>query len=88
MKAFINTKQFLVSLFLVFLGIFFLIMENTFYGYIDQNGVLQESVFLPLGILSFLLGMTGLIISIIWFYLKSLKKTSNQPPNKTNALER
>ena len=73
MKDLINTKQFLLSLFFLFLGILFLIMENIFYGYIDQNEILQESFFLPLGTFSFLLGMAGLIISIIWFYLKSFK---------------
>jgi len=52
-----------VSLFFVFLGIISLAMENIFYGHIDHNGVLQESLFLPLGTASFLLGMMGLIIS-------------------------
>ncbi len=52
-------------------------MENIFYGYIDQNGVLQESFFLPMGTVSFLLGVAGLIVSIIWFYLKRMKKPSS-----------
>ena len=77
MKALINTKQFLVSLFFLFLGIISIAMENIFYGYIDQNGVLQESFFLPLGMFSFLLGVAGLIASVIWFYLKGLEKTSS-----------
>ena len=67
MKALINTKQFLVSLFFLFLGIISIAMENIFYGYIDQNGVLQESFFLPLGMFSFLLGVAGLIASVIWW---------------------
>ncbi len=75
MKTITKTKPFLVSLFLLFLGILSLVMENIFYGNIDENGVLQESFFLPLGSVSFLLGLAGLIGSIIWFYFNS---TSSQ----------
>ena len=77
MKTLIKTEPFLVSLLFLFLGILSLVMENIFYGYIDQNGVLQESFFLPLSAFSFLFGVVGLIISIIWFYFKSLKKPSS-----------
>ena len=53
-------------------------MENIYYGYIDHNGVLQESFFLPLGIVSLLLGAAGLIVSILWLYLKRIKKTNSE----------
>ena len=77
MNILIKTKPFLVSLFFLFLGVLSLVMENIFYGYIDQNGVLQESFFLPMGTASFLLGVVGLIVSIIWFYLKRMNKPSS-----------
>lgn len=70
MKNITKTKPFLISLFLLFLGVLSLAMENIFYGYIAENGVLQESFFLPLGSVSFLLGVAGLIGSVIWFYSK------------------
>ena len=70
MKNITKTKPFLLSMFLLFVGILSLVMENIFYGYVAENGVLQESFFLPLGMFSFLLGLVGLITSIIWFYLK------------------
>jgi hypothetical protein len=73
MNILIKTKSFLVSLFILFLGVISLIMENIFYGYVDQNRVLQESFFLPMGTVSLLLGIAGLIGSIIWFYLKNEK---------------
>lgn len=77
MKYLANTKPFLLSLFFMFLGILSLAMENKFYGYVDQDGVLQESFFLPLGMFSFLLGAMGLLISIIWFYFKWMNKSSS-----------
>jgi hypothetical protein len=53
-------------------------MENIYYGHIDRNGVLQESFFLPLGTVSLLLGVAGLIGSILWIYLKRIKKTNSK----------
>ncbi len=53
MNVLIQTKPFLLSLFLVLLGILSLGLENIFYGYIDQNGVLQESFFCLWGLLVF-----------------------------------
>ena len=67
-----------MSLFFLFLGIASLTMENIYYGYIDRNGVLQESFFLPLGTVSLLLGVAGLIGSILWIYLKRIKKTNSK----------
>ncbi len=61
----IKTKSVSLSLFFVLLGTLVLVMENIFYGYIDQNGFLQESYFLPMGSASFLLGVMGLVVSII-----------------------
>jgi len=49
-------------------------MENIYYGYIDHNGVLQESFFLPLSTVSLLLGVAGLIVSVLWIYFKRIKK--------------
>ena len=78
MKTLINTKLFLASLFFMILGILSLFMENIFYGYIDQNGVLQESFFLPMSSFSFSLGLVAMIFSIIRLYLKRFNKSRSE----------
>ena len=77
MKRVIKTKLFLVGLFFLLLGILSLAMENIFYGDIDQDGVLQESFFLPLGSISVIMGVASLTVSIIWFYLKKMKEAGS-----------
>lgn len=52
-----KNKAKIVSILLIAVGIICLILEGTFYGYIDESGVLQESFFLPLGMLTLLLGI-------------------------------
>ena len=55
----------ITSLLFLFLGITFLLLENVFYQYIDEEGILHESFFLPLGFLSFFLGLTFLLVIAI-----------------------
>jgi len=50
------------------IGIIFLItgavslfIQNTFYGYVDADGVLHDSLFLPLGVIAIILSMVVLI---------------------------
>ena len=68
MKTFINTKLFLISLFFLLLGGLSLVMENIFYEYIEWNGVLQESFYLPFGVFCILLGLIAMIINIFRLY--------------------
>ncbi|MDE9449378.1 DUF3955 domain-containing protein [Aliiroseovarius sp. Z3] len=42
--------------------------ERTFYGGVDENGVLQESFFLPLSVI---LGIAGLICLALSFVVKT-----------------
>ena len=42
---------------LFLLGTGFMLIENSVYQYVDHNGVLHESVFMPLSILCFALGV-------------------------------
>ena len=51
----------ITSLLLLFLGVTFLLLENIFYQYIDEDGILHESFFMPLGFLSIFLGLTFLL---------------------------
>jgi hypothetical protein len=70
MKHILKTKLFMTSLFFLALGTISFVIQNLFYGYIDENGILHDSFFLPLSIISLLLGGVILFFSIIWFYLK------------------
>jgi len=58
-------KTFKVSLFFLLLGALFVCLENTFYQYLDGDGVLHESLFLPLGAISLVIGSIGLIFVAI-----------------------
>ncbi|MCJ8297234.1 MAG: hypothetical protein MJK15_22805 [Colwellia sp.] len=42
-----------------------LIAESTFYQFLDNEGVLHESMFLPLGMISIVVGMLFLLFFII-----------------------
>ena len=64
MKYSVN-KVFILSLILLGLGSASLIAENIFYQYIDDNGVLHESLFMPLGSLSMIVGVLVLLFYII-----------------------
>jgi hypothetical protein len=44
-----------------------LLIENTFYQYIDKNGLLHESLFLPFGVL-------GLVFGVILILFQSLSR--------------
>lgn len=50
MPLFIN-KTFTFAVVFLFAGAAFIIAENTFYQYVDSNGILHESLFMPLGIM-------------------------------------
>ncbi|KGJ93637.1 DUF3955 domain-containing protein [Colwellia psychrerythraea] len=56
---------FFLSLLLLGLGIVFIIAENSFYQYVDDSGVLHESLFMPLGVLSFWMGILFLLFSLL-----------------------
>ncbi len=70
MKNILKTKPFMASLFFLALGTISSVIQNTFYGYIDENGILRDSLFLPLGVISLFLGGIILFFSIISLYFK------------------
>jgi hypothetical protein len=55
------------------LGILFILLENFYYQYVDTNGLLHESLFLPLGALSLLLGSLVIFFSILLEIRKAKK---------------
>ena len=71
--SFFKSKVFIVGFLLVAIGVGFLMAENTFYQTINSDGVLQESLFMPLGFLSILIGgllFSYLIIKKSWNLIK------------------
>ena len=62
MKQLLKSKMFRISFILLATGVIFGYLENTFYQYIDENGVLRESWFMPLGFLCIFAGGIGLFI--------------------------
>ena len=72
MKPKLVSKPLVAGLVFLLMGGAFVWLENTFYQYLDEDGVLHESFFLPLGTLFVLIGIvvlffaaTGKIISAI-----------------------
>ena len=53
------------GLFFLLAGVSFLFLENTFYQYVDEDGFLHESFFLPLSVFSLIIGSLLLFIFII-----------------------
>jgi hypothetical protein len=41
------------------------VLERTFYGYVDENNVLQESIFLPLAFILLFLGCGLVAIAMV-----------------------
>lgn len=58
-------KTVVSSIIFFLVGIVFLMLESEFYQYIDSEGVLRESLFLPLGMLSVFIGIILFLIFII-----------------------
>lgn len=74
MKIVLKSKVFWLSFILFAMGIAFGYSENTFYQYIDGNGVLIESWFMPLSFLCIFIGGIGLFFSAvkaIWLAIKN-----------------
>ena len=73
MRQIIKSKTFWLCFILFAMGIAFGYFENTFYQYIDENGVLIESWFMPLSFLCIFLGGIGLFFVAVkasWLAMK------------------
>jgi hypothetical protein len=60
-----KNKLLLISTVSLVAGIICLILENTFYQYVDENGFFHESLFLQVGTFSVLLGGFGILAAIM-----------------------
>jgi len=71
MKKLLNYTGTKISLTLIFLGLIFLVTQSIFYGSkLDENNVIQDSIFLPLGMMLFILGLLVLLVTLIGVWLK------------------
>ena len=52
------------------IGVTSLFIQKMFYGYLDADGVLHDSIFLPLGVFSLIIGVLILIIKYIFQFIK------------------
>ena len=69
-----KSKMLKISIGLLIIGVMFIALENHFYQFVDENGVLHESMFMPLGALCVMLGIIGLTFSLlkmIWMIIKN-----------------
>jgi hypothetical protein len=48
---------------LLLIGVVALMIQNTFYGYVDADGILRDSLFLPLGVLA---TIVGTVLLSVW----------------------
>ncbi|MCJ8305379.1 DUF3955 domain-containing protein [Shewanella sp.] len=69
-------KLLLSGMLLLLIGAIFLLLENKFYQYIDEKGLLHESLFLPLGILALTSG------GILLFFFTAKKIINSARKNK------
>lgn len=59
---------------LLIIGVASIIIQNTFYGYVDAEGVLHDSLFLPVGSFATILGILLLAVWRITVLLKKVRK--------------
>ncbi|EDM68444.1 MAG: DUF3955 domain-containing protein [Moritella sp.] len=62
---FFTNKALTLALISLGLGLIFIIAENIFYQFVDSDGVLHESMFMPLGVISITVGILFLLFFII-----------------------
>ena len=74
MRSFTNKTATLSVCFLL-LGTGFMLIEHSLYQYVDNNGVLHESLFLPLSILCFALGLFFVASLLAYKVIELFKST-------------
>ena len=64
----------ITGIILLLIGITSIIIQNTFYGYVDAEGVLHDSLFLPIGAFATIIGLILLTISGGRYFYQRLQK--------------
>jgi hypothetical protein len=62
------------SLMLLAIGVACIVLENSFYQYIYNDGLLHESLFLPLGVICILLAGIGLVFALAKMLMRKRKR--------------
>jgi|TARA_B110000438_G_scaffold47408_1_gene47693 hypothetical protein len=68
------SKLAITGIIFITLGIISGFIQNTYYGYIDADGVLHDSLFLPLAFLFAGLGLLILLIKAVIIFAHKLAK--------------
>ncbi|MCA9368048.1 DUF3955 domain-containing protein [Candidatus Kaiserbacteria bacterium] len=64
----------IAGIILLIIGVTSIIIQNTFYGYVDAEGFLHDSLFLPLGAFATILGFLLLSVWGIKVFIKRFRK--------------
>ncbi len=64
------SKGIISGVILIMLSYASYIAEKIFYDYIDENGVVQESLFLPLTFILGFIGLAFLVVGVVSFLIK------------------
>lgn len=73
-----KNKILLSDMLFISIGAVFLLLENTFYQYVDENGLLHESLFLPLGMFSLIFGFILLLIYMAKILMRLFSKSHDR----------
>ena len=57
-------------------------IQNTFYGYVDEQGFLHDSLFLPLGVLMFVAGAAFLAAAAVRWLVRRWRANGISPQGK------
>lgn len=68
-----KNKTLIAASVLIIAGAVCLLLENIFYGYVDDSGILHESFFLPLGVFCLLLGAVMLCLVFFVYILGMIR---------------
>lgn len=66
-------KVLIISMSIVIAGMACVLIEHKFYQYIDQDGVLHESMFLPMGAVLLMLGTIGIVFSLARIFVQIMR---------------
>lgn len=67
-------KTTIFGMVMIVLGFISSIIQKCFYGYVDAEGILHDSIFLPLSFIFVAIGVVTLIASWIIFSINNSKK--------------
>lgn len=74
MKYKSTSKLLFTGLFFLLLGVTFIFLENMYYQYLDEDGFLHESMFLPLGVFALIFGVLLLFIFMVKKILEVVRR--------------